>query len=41
MGREVVRAIIALLERRDEVPPRTVVPSSIVLRESVAAPRSK
>jgi DNA-binding LacI/PurR family transcriptional regulator len=41
MGQEVVKAIISLLERRGEVLPRTVVPSALVLRESVAAPRAK
>ena len=37
LGQKVVETIIALMERRDEVPPRIVVPSAILHRESVAA----
>ena len=38
MGQQVVKAIIALMEKRGNVPPRTIVPSAIVVRESVGAP---
>jgi LacI family repressor for deo operon, udp, cdd, tsx, nupC, and nupG len=35
MGQEVVGAIIALMNRRTDVSPRTVVPSVLILRESI------
>lgn len=38
MGREVVRAIVALMDRHTQVAPRIVVPSILVVRESVSAP---
>lgn len=39
MGRKVVQTIIDLMEKRGEVLPRTVIPSNLTIRESVAAPR--
>jgi DNA-binding LacI/PurR family transcriptional regulator len=41
MGRKVVQTVIDLMEKRGEVMPRTVIPSNLVIRESVAAPRRK
>lgn len=38
IARKVVQAIIGLMEHKGEVRPRTIVPSSLVIRESVAAP---
>lgn len=38
IGEEVVRTIIGLMEKRRVAPPRVVVPSLLILRESVAAP---
>lgn len=38
MGRKVVETIIDLMERRGDVMPRTIIPSSLTVRESVAAP---
>ena len=41
MGRKVVETIIDLMEGRREVLPRTVIPSSLTVRESIAAPRHR
>lgn len=41
MGRKVVQTIIDLMEKRGEVPPRTVIPSTLAIRESIAAPRQR
>lgn len=41
IGQRVVRTIIDLMARRGEVPRRTVVPSTLVVRESVGPPPSR
>lgn len=41
IGQEVVKTIIALMEKRAKVPPRIIVASSLILRESVASPSPK
>jgi len=38
IGQETVKAIISQMEKPGGVPPRTIVPSTLVLRESVGSP---